>query len=115
MADDTAHVKANGSFAGFDPAVASGKPEMKGTVGGTLDVDATVANVSSGVTPDSVQADAKVDARAVDDRRPRDHARERRRRLPRSTGDIRTLEIVGRDLNVRRAARWRSTRPASRT
>ena len=30
VANDTAHVKANGSFAGFDPAVASGRPEAKG-------------------------------------------------------------------------------------
>ena len=100
LVDDTAHVKATGSFAGFDPAVASGRPALKGTVAGTLDVDATVANVSSGVTPDSVQADAKVDlepstigglaiTRATLDGDYRD-----------STGDIRTLEIVGRDVNV---------------
>ena len=74
---------------------------MKGTVAGTLDVDATVAHVSSGVTPDSVQADGKVDAGAVDDRRPRDHSRVARRRpTTNPTGDIRTLEIAGRDVNV---------------
>src|SRR5205085_10546635 len=60
LANDTAHVKANGRFADFDPAVASAKKEMAGKVGGTVDVDATVANVSSGVTPGSVEADAKL-------------------------------------------------------
>jgi autotransporter translocation and assembly factor TamB len=100
LARDTAHVKASGSFAGFDPAVASGRKEMQGTVGGTLDVDATVANVSSGVTPDSVQADAKVTlgestigglaiTRANVDGTYRN-----------STGEIRAFELVGRDLNA---------------
>ena len=100
IARDTAHVKAAGSFAGFDPAVASGKPEMKGSVAGTLDVDATVAHMSSGVTPDSVQADGKVTlqpstiggleiTRASLDGTYHD-----------STGDIRALDIAGRDVNV---------------
>jgi len=100
MAHDTAHVKANGSFAGFDPAVASGKSELEGKVGGTIDVDATVANVSTGVTPDSVEADARLSlesssvggleiTRANIDGSYHD-----------STGDIRTLEIVGRDINA---------------
>lgn len=100
MARDTAHLKATGSFSGFDPAVASGKKELQGTVGGTLAIDATVANVSGGVTPESVQADAKIVlepstvgglemTRANLDGTYRD-----------STGDIRTLEIVGRDINV---------------
>src|SRR6185295_2358282 len=100
LAGDTAHVKAKGAFAGFDPAVASGRTELKGTVGGNLDVDATIANVSSGVTPDSVQARATVQldpstiggleiTRANIDG---DYHN--------STGDIRALDIVGRDLNV---------------
>jgi translocation and assembly module TamB len=101
IARDAAHVKANGSFAGFDPAVVSGKPEMKGTVGGTLDVDATLANVSSGVTPESVQADVK----ATLDRSTIGNVEITRANVDGtyhdSTGDIRTLEVVGRDVNVR--------------
>ena len=100
IARDTAHVKAAGSFAGFDPAVASGKPEAKGRVAGTLDVDAIVAHMSSGVTPDSVQADGKVTlqpstiggveiTRAALDGAYHD-----------SIGDIRALDIIGRDVNV---------------
>jgi autotransporter translocation and assembly factor TamB len=100
LADDTAHAKANGAFAGFDPAVASGRPDLKGAVGGILDLDATFANVSRGVTPDSVQGTATVSldpstiagleiSRATVDGDYRE-----------STGSIRTLEIVGRDLNV---------------
>ena len=100
LVDDTAQVKATGSFAGFDPAVASGRTDLQGTIAGNLDVDATVANVSSGVTPDSVQADARVNlenstigglaiTRAALDGTYHE-----------SAGEIRTLEIVGRDVNV---------------
>ncbi|HYM23136.1 MAG TPA: translocation/assembly module TamB domain-containing protein [Vicinamibacterales bacterium] len=100
MANDTAHVRANGSFEGFDPADLSANPKLKGSVGGTVDVDATVAGVSKGVTVDSVQASAKATlqpstiggleitkANVDGDYR-------------NSTGDIRALAITGRDLNV---------------
>jgi hypothetical protein len=100
IAADTAHVRANGAFADFDPAVIAGRQQMKGSVGGNLDVDATIASVSKGVTVDSVQArvNARLDSstigglqitRATIDGDYRD-----------STGEIRALEVVGRDLNV---------------
>ncbi|HMF96573.1 MAG TPA: hypothetical protein VKE96_19870, partial [Vicinamibacterales bacterium] len=101
LVNDTAHVKASGSFADVDPAVASGKKAVEGKVGGALNVDATLAQVSAGVTPDTVDADAKVTiapstiggleiSRATLDGTYRQ-----------STGDIRTLEVVGRDVNVK--------------
>ncbi|HMB78610.1 MAG TPA: translocation/assembly module TamB domain-containing protein, partial [Vicinamibacterales bacterium] len=100
LAADTARVRATGSFAGFDPAVASGKPEMKGTVAGTLDVNAILAHVSTGVTPDSVQADGKVTLQPSTigdlkiDRADLDGS------YHDSTGEIRALDLVGRDVNV---------------
>jgi translocation and assembly module TamB len=101
LAHDTAHVKATGSFSGFDPAVATGKPETKGTVAGTVDVDATVAHLSAGVTPDSVQADGKLTlepstiggleiTRAALDGSYHE-----------SSGEIRAFDVTGRDLNVK--------------
>jgi len=100
MADDTAHVKAQGAFADFDPAVASGRPQLKGKIGGSLDADATVAGVSRGVTLDSVRGSAKLAlepgvvgglelTKANLDADYHD-----------STADIRTLDIVGRDINA---------------
>jgi autotransporter translocation and assembly factor TamB len=100
VANDTAHVKANGTFAGLDPSVASGKPQIKGAVGGSVDVDATLNQVSRGVALDTVQASAKLAltpstiggleiTRANVDADYHD-----------STGDIRAFEIVGRDVNV---------------
>ena len=100
LASDTVHVKATGSFKGFDPSVAIGKNELKGTVGGTLDVDATLAHVSAGVTPESVRMDGNVTlepstigglaiTRASLDGAYGD-----------SAGTIRRLDVVGRDVNV---------------
>jgi autotransporter translocation and assembly factor TamB len=100
LARDTMHVKANGTFADVDPAVASGKPELAGTVAGSIDVNATVTGISTGVTPDSVQADANVALQpstiggldvtqaSVDGS------------YHNATGDIRVLDVVGRDVNV---------------
>jgi autotransporter translocation and assembly factor TamB len=100
LADDVAHVKADGTFADFDPAAASGKAAMKGRMGGHVTLDATVSSLSQGVTLDSVRASAKLTLQpseigglaitraSVDG----DYHN--------ATADLRTLEIVGRDLNV---------------
>jgi hypothetical protein len=100
LAHDTAHVDASGSFTGFDPASASGKPELKGTVGGTVTVDATADHVSRGATVDSVRASAKATlepstiggleiASANVDGDYHD-----------ATGVIRAFQVTGRDVNV---------------
>jgi autotransporter translocation and assembly factor TamB len=101
VAHDAARVKTNGSFADFDPAVASGRPQAKGKVAGSFDVDAIVDGISRGVTVDSVQATAKVNllpsaiggleiTHAIVDG---DYHN--------SSGDIRTFDITGRDVNVK--------------
>ena len=100
LAGDTAHLKATGSFAGFDPAVASGRAEAKGKVAGTLDIDATVAHVSSGVTPDSVQANGRLTLQPSTIGGLEITRGSAGWQLPRSTGDIRTLDVTGRDVNV---------------
>jgi hypothetical protein len=100
MKDDTAHVKADGSFAGFDPAAATGKPALKGKTGGTLDVDATVAGVSKGVTVDTVQASAKIALEASDIGGLEISKATLDGDYHDSSGDIRTLDVVGRDVNV---------------
>ena len=100
LVGDTARVKATGSLAGFDPAVASGRKDLQGTIAGNLDFYATAANVSSGVTAETVEADAKINldnstvgglaiTRAALDGTYHE-----------SAGEIRTLDIVGRDVNV---------------
>ncbi len=100
VADDVAKVKAVGSFAAVDPAVASGRPAMKGNVAGSIDAAATIANLSSGVTADDVEATARISlepstigdlqiARAAIDGDYRDRV-----------ADFRQLEVVGRDVNV---------------
>jgi autotransporter translocation and assembly factor TamB len=100
VARDTAHVKANGSFAGLDPAVATGKPEVKGHVAGTLDIDATVAHLSDGVTPESVQADGTVTLQPSTIGGLEITRASLGGAYHDSTGEIRTLDITGRDINV---------------
>jgi autotransporter translocation and assembly factor TamB len=100
VADDRAHVTANGSFAEFDPAVASGKPAMQGTVGGSLDVNADVTGLSTGVTPDNVAGTVKMTL----DRSTIGGLAIERGSLDadyhEQSGEIRQLDIVGRDVNV---------------
>ena len=100
VARDTAHVKAAGSFAGFDPAVATGRPDTKGNVAGTIDVDATVSGLSSGVTPDSVQADGKLTLQPSTIGGLEITSASLDGAYHDAGGDIRTLEVTGRDLNV---------------
>ena len=100
VAENRAHVTAYGALAGFDTAAAAGNPKLKGEVGGDVNVDATIANVADGVTPDNVQAWAQIDlgpsnvggleitrADVVAD-------------YANSTGEVSNLEVVGRDVNV---------------
>jgi autotransporter translocation and assembly factor TamB len=100
LAGDTLDAKAVGSFAGFDPAALSGREEAKGVVAGQVDAQATVTNVSAGVSLDSVGASGRITlepstvgslqiTRAAVDADYRDRSAE-----------IRELEVVGRDVNV---------------
>ena len=99
--NDTAHVKANGAFADFDPAALSRKPAMKGSVTGSLDVDATIDGVAAGVTADNVNGTARVvlepstiGGLAIDRATLDGDYRDR-------SGEIRQFEIAGRDLNAK--------------
>jgi len=100
LSRDTMHVKAVGTLADVDPAVASGKPELAGTVAGSVDIDATVTNISTGVTPDSVQADATIALQpsrigSLDITRGNLEGS-----YHDSVGDIRVLDVAGHDVNV---------------
>src|SRR5262245_14611320 len=100
LARDTLHVKAVGTVADVDPAVASGKPELAGTLAGSVDIDATVTNISTGVTPDSVQADATIALQpsrigGLDITRGNLEGS-----YHDSIGDIRVLDVAGHDVNV---------------
>src|SRR5206468_1733240 len=100
LAEDTAHVKAQVAVAGVDPAVASGRPDIKGAVGGRLDVDATVAHLSQGITPDSIQARANVELAPSTIAGLQISGAQLDADYQNSTGEIRTLQIAGPDLNV---------------
>jgi hypothetical protein len=100
LAADTLKVKAAGSFAGFDPAALTGREAAKGVVAGQLDAEAVVANVSAGVTPESVEGTARMtlEPSTIGDlqiTRASVDADYRNR-----TAQIRQIEVVGRDVNV---------------
>jgi autotransporter translocation and assembly factor TamB len=57
---DTLHVKAAGAFADFDPAALSGKSAASGKIVGDIDVDATVAGISHGLSVDGVQSEGRI-------------------------------------------------------
>jgi hypothetical protein len=100
MADDQAHVTADGEFSQVDPSVVSGRPAMKGVLAGSLTVDATATELSQGVTLDTVRGSAQIalEPSSVG------HVEIRKARLDadyeRSIGTIRVLEIAGPDIDL---------------
>ncbi len=100
VADDAAHVTASGQMAEVNPATVSGNQQIAGDVAGALDVDVTVSGLSGGVTADTITgagrltlAPSTVGGLAIE-RASADVSYRPR------TADIRSLEVVGRDLNV---------------
>ena len=100
VADDAAHLIARGDFSGFDPAPIAGNEALKGQVAGTVDINATVAGLSGGVTLDAVAGDvtlvlqpSKAGDLAIDRAVIDGSYRDRR-------AEIRQLEIAGLDLSI---------------
>lgn len=100
VANNSAQVKATGTFADLDPGTVSGNGRLKGTVGGQFDLDAKMDNVASGVSIESVSGTAKLALNgpnvgglsfdhATLDADYHDH-----------TGDIRQLEVIGPDAKL---------------
>ncbi len=100
VADDAARVTAEGTIADLNPAVASGRPALDGTVAGTVAVTATIRELSAGVTPERLDASVRLSLepstvgglaieRAMLDADYHDNA-----------GEVRQLDVAGRDLNV---------------
>ncbi len=59
VAERTLHARANGELAGFDPAALSGRPELKGRVGGRINVDVSIADVIAPASLDRIDATAQ--------------------------------------------------------
>jgi autotransporter translocation and assembly factor TamB len=61
LADQALTARASGELAGFDPAVLSGRPDLKGTIGGRVDVRANVPDITAPVSLETLDATAKID------------------------------------------------------
>ena len=57
---DDLRVKAAGTVADIDPGLATGRPQIKGTVAASVDVDATIAHLSAGVDLNAIDATAAI-------------------------------------------------------
>ena len=57
---DDLRVKAAGTIADLNPGLVSGRPQLKGMVAASVDVDATIAHLSAGVDLDAVEATTSV-------------------------------------------------------
>jgi TamB, inner membrane protein subunit of TAM complex/AsmA family len=100
VANNTAQVKATGTFADLDPGTVSGNDRLKGNVGGQFDLDAKTDNVASGVSIETVSGTVKLALNgpnvgglsfdhATLDADYHDHS-----------GDIRQLEVIGPDAKL---------------
>jgi autotransporter translocation and assembly factor TamB len=100
VADNSAQLKATGTFADLDPGTVSGNDRLKGNVGGQFDLDAKTDDVASGVSIESVSGTAKLALNgpkvgglsfdhATLDADYHDH-----------TGEIRQLEVTGPDAKL---------------
>ena len=49
-----------GSFEGLDPSRLSGRPQLEGTVNGTLDANVQIADVTAPITVDAVSGDGSI-------------------------------------------------------
>jgi autotransporter translocation and assembly factor TamB len=100
VANNSAQVKATGTFSDLNPATVSGNDRLKGNVGGQFDLDAKTDDVASGVSTETVSGTAKL---ALN--RPTvgglsfDHATLDADYHNRA-GEIRQLEVVGPDANL---------------
>ena len=99
--DDAAHVKAQGRLASLNLATATGREALHGRVAALVDIDALVSGLSAGVKPDAVAGSARltldpstvgglaIDSGSLD------------ADVHGQVAEIRRLEVVGRDLNVK--------------
>jgi autotransporter translocation and assembly factor TamB len=98
--DGGASLRADGTFAGFNPAAVSGREDMEGQLAGTLNVEATLRDLGAPLTPESLSASGRVsltDSRVAGlqiDRLALDGT------FDQGAGTVRSLELSGPDLTL---------------
>jgi autotransporter translocation and assembly factor TamB len=100
LADGDVHVKAAGQFANLDPGKVSGNEKIAGNVSGGLDVDTTLRDYASGITPDSVEASGHIDLGESTIGGIRVDSAAVEGQFANRTGNIDSLSITGPDLTV---------------
>jgi translocation and assembly module TamB len=113
LAGGSLRVRADGGFAGFDPAALSGRKELEGSVSGTVNATASIADLSAPITPDAIAAEGavtleqsaigglKIDSASLDGK------------YAAQVGDVQKLQIAGPDLRVEASGRVALDRTSS--
>jgi autotransporter translocation and assembly factor TamB len=105
LANGALKAHADGRFEGFDPATLSNREDLKGTVSGTLNVNADVANIAEPITPEAITAqgsinleDSSVGGLQID-------GATIEGAYASQVADLQTLQVQGPDLNVSASGR----------
>ena len=61
LAERHLQARLKGELAGFDPAALSGRPDLKGTVGGRIDLQASVPDITAPISPELLDGTARVE------------------------------------------------------
>ena len=113
LAKGTLQVRGTGRFEGFNPRALSGRQELDGSVTGTVNANAVIADVTAPLTVEGLSADGQmtlegstvgglqIDRAAVDGK------------YAARVGDLKTLQVAGPDLKVDAAGRLALDRTSS--
>jgi translocation and assembly module TamB len=97
--------RANGRFERLDPGRLSGRPDLNGSVTGTVNGGVQIAKISAPITPDALTADGKVSLEASTVGGLRIDTGEIDARYASQVGDITALRVAGPDVKLEASGR----------
>ena len=100
LKEGSLRVQADGGFEGFDPAMLSGRQDLQGTVSGTVNATATIADVAAPITPEAVTAEGQVNLQQSAIGSLRIDSASLDGKYASQVGDVAKLQVSGPDLKV---------------
>ncbi|MGB2714649.1 MAG: hypothetical protein WBC51_10750, partial [Vicinamibacterales bacterium] len=100
LSNGSLRVHADGQFQDFDPAVLSGRDELKGRVTGTLNVNTEIVNISEPITPEAVTAAGRINLEDSNVGGLQINGASVDGKYAAQVADLTTLQVSGPDLNV---------------
>ena len=93
-------VTADGRFEGFNPARLSGRKDLEGTVSGSVNARASIADLDAPITPDAITAQGTVSLASSEVGGLKIDSAKVEGRYANRAGEIATLNVAGPDLKV---------------